>query len=112
MHHTYVRRNRRRWALSQDELAELLGTSQVRVSRCETGELIPDIETTFGLQVIFGTSPRGMFPSTYRAIEEKVMARAAEFERKLSRRYDSKAKIKRRLLTGMVHRAHGTPQTA
>lgn len=108
MQNTYVRSSRKRWALSQDELAELLGISQSVVSRYETGDMPPDPHTLFGLQVIFGTSPRALFPTLYRMVEEKVMARAVRLDRHIGQRQDSAAQLKRRLLTSMVFRANKT----
>ena len=110
--HTYVRRNRLRWALSQDDLARLLGVSQSIVSRCETPEYRPDINVALGLQVIFGHSPRSLFPGIYAAVEDAVMANAARLDQALGRRQDHAATIKRRLLTGMAHRAGGNVRGA
>lgn len=104
-HYTYVRSNRLRWALSQDELASLLGVSQPIVSRCETPGYVPDFTVALRLQAVFGCSPRMLFPRAYAAAEELVMRNAAELERKLGIRADQAASLKRRLLTGMMHRA-------
>lgn len=104
-HLTYVRRTRRRWALSQSELALLLGTSQSIVSRLEGGESIPDATLAFRLQVVFGHSPRALFPGLYGSVEDAVMAKAAKLDRSLGERQDYATQTKRRLLTAMAHRA-------
>lgn len=106
-HHIHVRRTRRRWALSQSELALLLGTSQSIVSRLEGGETIPDALLAFRLQAIFGHSPRALFPGLYGSAEDAVMANAARFDRSLGERQDYATQTKRRLLTSMAHRAGG-----
>lgn len=106
-HHTYVRRNRLRWALSQDDLASLLGVSQSIVSRCETPDYLPDAHVALGLQVIFGHSPRALFPGQYTKIENTIMAAGAKLDRSLGERRDHASETKRRLLTGMAHRAGG-----
>lgn len=106
-HHTYVRRNRLRWALSQGELAALIGVSQSIISRCETPAYAPDASVALGLQVVFGHSPRALFPGLYSSIENAVMANAADLDRALGRKRDHASETKRRLLTGMVHRAGG-----
>jgi transcriptional regulator with XRE-family HTH domain len=111
-HQTYVRRNRKRWALTQDELAFLVGRTQAQLSRYEAGDGMPDFDAVLSLQVIFGQSPRALFPDLYRAVEERVMRRAAEFDRTLSRRHDRPAQIKRDLLVGMAHRADRRHPTA
>lgn len=111
-HHTYVRRNRLRWALSQEELAALLGVSQSIISRCETPGYVPDVKVALGLQVVFGHSPRAIFPSLYASVEEAVMAKAADLDRSLGRKRDHASDTKRRLLTGMAHRARNNDHSA
>lgn len=108
-HITYVRRTRRRWALSQPELAQLLGISQSVISRIETGDLVPGTSLAFGLQVIFGQSPRALFPGLYSTVEDAVMAQAAELDRALGARKDYATETKRRLLTAMALRASASP---
>lgn len=100
-----VRARRRQWLFKQDQLAELLGMSQSLVSRIEQGEALPDVQALIGLQVIFGSSPRGLFPSLYQTVEETVMARAAELDRKLARDKPQTTRHQRRLLTAMTLRA-------
>ena len=109
LHNTYVRRNRRQWSLSQEELARLLGISQTRVSRCESSEVAPEIEIALGLQVIFGRSPRALFPGLYGRIEEAVMAMAAEMDRQLEGKKDRISLRKRELLAHMSRRSQGYP---
>lgn len=111
-HHTYVRRNRLRWALSQGELADLVGVSQSIISRCETPDYVPDASVALGLQVVFGQSPRALFPGLYTSIENAVMANAAELDRALGQKRDHASETKRRLLTGMAHRAGGNRRAA
>src|SRR2546426_2628445 len=87
-HHTHVRRHRKRWALTQDELAEMIGRTQAQLSRYEAGEVAPDFETALCFQVIFGHSPRALFPGLYGAVEETVMNRAARLDRGLEGKRD------------------------
>lgn len=108
-YHAILRSLRVRWALSQEEIAELLDISQARISRYEKGEESPTFQAALGLQIIFGPAPRKLFPLAYAAVEEAVMARAAELERRLIEKSDSASARKRELLTGMMERAtkHG-----
>lgn len=108
--HTYVRRNRKQWSLSQDDLAHLLGITQSAASRCENGEHAPDIEVALGLQVIFGRSPRALFPELYRKIEERVMAAAAEMDRELDGKTDRVSARKQQLLQSMSVRSEDCSQ--
>lgn len=109
---TFVRAQRKRWALSQNELARLLNRSPARLSRYESGEDPPDLETVLGLQVVFGTAPRRLFPSLYSSAEEAVMRRAAEFDQRLAGKIGYTADRQRRLLQAMAFRAGQPPQEA
>ena len=103
---------RRRWALNQDELADLIGISQSVLSRLEKAEASPDATLLFGLQVIFGLPPRAIFPGLYRKVEEAVMAAGAKLDQKIAHRRDHKAETKRRLLQAMAYRARGASEAA
>ena len=104
-HIVRVRNYRLRWALKQEELAGLLGLSQSAISRIEKAQASPDTALLFGLQVIFGRSPRALFPGLYRRVEDSVMRAAAGFDRTIAGRKDSAAQLKRRLLAAMASRA-------
>lgn len=104
-YNAYLRQLRVKWTLSQQELAELLDISQARISRYEKGEEHPTLSLAFGLQVIFGKSPRSMFSHLYSTVEEGVMGRAAEFERRLIGRSDFPSMKKRQLFEAMMARA-------
>jgi len=106
---TFVRAQRKHWALSQAELARLLNRSPTRLSRYESGEDPPDLETALALQVVFGGSPRKFFPTLYAAIEEAVMRRAAELDQHLVGKIGYAADRQRRLLEAMAHRAGQPP---
>lgn len=108
----YIRRHRKHWELSQEALADLLGTTQSPLSRYEDGKAVPDLATALGLQVVFGVSPRALFPSFYARVEEQVMGRAAHLDRTLDGRTDYRAQRLRRLLEGMAHRARISPDAA
>ena len=73
----YVRTERRRWALTQREVAYLLGfESRTSVSRIELGKCVPDLESALALEVLFGVAPRMMFPHIFGETEERVMRHA------------------------------------
>jgi transcriptional regulator with XRE-family HTH domain len=103
--HINVRRSRKQHRLTQDELADLIGLSQGNISRLESGETPPDLEAAFSLEVVFGSTPRDLFPALYGKVEDVVMRRAATLDQQLvgNRSYD--AVTKSRLLKGMVLRA-------
>ena len=70
--HTY----RLRSALSEQELATLLGVkSPSNISRIETGARRPTIEAALACQVLFDIPPAELFPRLYDDVEEAVMRR-------------------------------------
>jgi transcriptional regulator with XRE-family HTH domain len=102
---TYVRRYRKHWSLSQDELARFLGVSQSVASRIENGEGPPDFNVALALQVVFGRPPRALFTHLYRKVEEEVMRVAAEMDRELAGKTDRYSVRRQELLESMSARA-------
>ena len=98
---------RKHWALSQDELADLLGISQAHVCRIEGSDAAKaaKLETALGLQVVFGRAPKTLFSPLHEAIEESVMTRAAEFDLTLRDKHDPESLKKSQLLAAMLKRA-------
>lgn len=104
-HNLFLKKLRVRWALSQDELADLLGVHQSSVSRYELGAEHPPLATALALQVIFGRLPHRTFFALYTVVEEQVMTRAAQLERSIHDRRDPASAKKRHLLDSMMARA-------
>ena len=100
---------RRGHALSQDELADLIGISQRHVGRIEdmSDDIVRAIrlETAFGLQVVFGKKPGQLFSRLLREIEDAVMMRATKLDRSLDGKDDQATRHKRALLSDMARRA-------
>lgn len=97
---------RRNAALTQGELAHLLGISQSVLSRLEDNEakeLWFDI--ALALTVIFGEAPHRMFSRHYTHIEEQVMTRAAGMHEANRGKSDRKSLRKQALLDDMMRRA-------
>jgi transcriptional regulator with XRE-family HTH domain len=103
----YLRGHRSRWGLSADELARLLGRDASSVSRLERRGQIPSGKIALGLEVIFGVSPRELFPGIYEQVEDIVMARAARLHDQLQGKIDRRSVQKRQLLEEMMKRATG-----
>ena len=106
-HSPSVALHRKRWALSQDELADLLTISQAHVCRIEGSEAArtTKLETVLGLQVIFGRAPRTLFAKLHEAVEDAVMTRAAELDLALRDKHDPESIKKKQLLAKMLKRA-------
>jgi transcriptional regulator with XRE-family HTH domain len=75
----YLRSYRRRWGLTQDELAALLGRKTGAViSRLEQDNRQPSLEAAYALEVIFGTAPIELFPGLHARVKRNVIARARD----------------------------------
>jgi transcriptional regulator with XRE-family HTH domain len=76
---SYLRTYRRRWGLSQTELAFLLGfRSGSVVSRLESEKTTVSLGVAFGCFILFGTQPAELFPGLCGGVERIVMARVRE----------------------------------
>lgn len=100
-----VRLHRKRHALSQRELADLLALSQCTISRIEDDHLVSSLETALGLQAIFDTQPRTLFPKLYEKVEEQVMNRASRLDAQVRNQQDPRSRKKQLLLSAMAKRA-------
>jgi len=90
----------KRSAFTQGELAQLLAISQTRISRLEDGH--PSLGTALALQVVFDVEPRLVFPQLYEQVEDAVMRRAAELDKRLAGKNDPKSLRKKASLARMV----------
>jgi transcriptional regulator with XRE-family HTH domain len=104
--HSYLRTHRRKWALTQKELIFLLGRDCASsISRLEQGKRTPGAATLLACEVLFGITPRELFPKLYLEAEEGLLARAAELYEKLERDKGPVAARKRELLDIVLRRA-------
>lgn len=108
-HHNYLAQRRQGWALSQRELANLLGVSQSTISRCERGIQHPCIALAMGCQLAFGKDAKKLFPDLYLEIEDAVMRRAARLDRAIRKEVGAPADRKRLFLAKLQERANPTP---
>ena len=87
----YVRAQRKRLALSQDEVAFLLGTqSGAKVSRYEHFARVPNLETALAYEAIFQRPARELFAGLYHKVEQGVVARAKTLVERMDRRKPSR----------------------
>lgn len=93
---------RKRWAVSQRELAHLVGVKQAAISRYEKGRMTPGVRTMLALEVVFGRCGRHLFPSLHKEVEEDVMRRAAKLDRTLWGKTDPMSERKRQFLERMT----------
>jgi transcriptional regulator with XRE-family HTH domain len=103
---TYLKTFRRRGALTEPELASLLGwRSGSVVSRLERYKRHPSLKAAFAFQVIFGVGTAELFPALYAEVEEAVMRRAYELHEQLQGNSSKATKAKLDLLEAALKRA-------
>ena len=103
--YSFVRANRRRWGLTQPELALLIGlTSPTAVSRIERSQRTPAASTLIACCIVFDVATPELFPSLHAEIEVAVGEAARTLLVQLEGRTDKQSVRKRRLLEGMVTR--------
>ena len=80
----YLRVYRRRWHLTQEELAFLFGyEAESIVSRFESEERAVTLAVAIACQTIFGVEPREVFPALYSSLEQSVSQRMYELRDRL-----------------------------
>lgn len=105
--------HRLRWALSQQELAALMGKrSHSAIHRYEQDGTPPPLDVIIGYEVIFGASLRELVPNRFREVEEAIIGRAATLWSELEGRSDHGAARKRELLLDVISRAEPSHQEA
>lgn len=104
-HRNYLSLHRKRWALSQRELALLLGhASRSVVSRLELGHGRPSLPFVIRCEAVFGVRVSDLFPDLFDDNHDVVMRQAAHLDLQLRGRTDAGAARKRALLLNMVGR--------
>jgi transcriptional regulator with XRE-family HTH domain len=101
----YLRTERRRAGLSQEDIAALLGIGALAIKRYEAGKRLPPLEAGIAFEVIFGVPVTDLFLGTYEEVRRSVRRRArtrsehldpAGNPRRASRRKESLYEISRR----------------
>ena len=81
---SYLRPLRRRWGLTQAELAFLIGTrTHVAVSRIEARKTYPSLAQAIACSIVFDTPPLELFPELYGKVYDFVLSQAEELYEKL-----------------------------
>ena len=101
---------RRKWALSQREVARLGGLkSRSVVSNHELQRSLPALRIALAYQIVFGAPLGTLFPYTRQLIEEEVLQRAAELDEAYRHRSDRDARLKQNFLSELVRRVGNDP---
>ena len=102
----YLRALRRKSALSQEDVAFLLGTyTGTRVSRHETGACAPPLEIALAYEVIFGAGTADIYEDLQLRIAQDVRKRAHTLHESLAHRQSDRLRNeKRAALTEIIRR--------
>lgn len=104
---SYLRTNRRKWALSQGELAELLGgVTADAISKYETLTRQPNAELLIACEFVFEQPAHALVPAMSFAIVRAVLCNAKAIRARLGDKTDAQSRRKCRLLDGLIIRAN------
>jgi transcriptional regulator with XRE-family HTH domain len=100
----HLRANRKRLALSQDEVAFLLGTENgTKVCRYEQFVRMPSLQTALACEAMFKRSVSELFPGLYQKAEQQVAARARTLVERIGRaKSNQRVARKREVLAGIA----------
>ena len=103
----YVRSNRKRLGLSQDEVAFLLGVQDgTKVCRYEQFDRQPSLETALAFEVIFQRPVSEILGGLYQRVEADVTARARSLAETTGNGKASKGSIrKRHIFTSIANKS-------
>lgn len=105
-HKNDLRRHRLQWALSQQQVADLVGLrARSVISSYELGDHAPNLRGILALQFVFGVSIATLYPKLADAVEDEVMRQAAILEADQRGRTDRVAQKTQQLLREMLARA-------
>ncbi|UQD86065.1 MULTISPECIES: helix-turn-helix transcriptional regulator [Bradyrhizobium] len=107
-HQSYLRPHRRRWGLTQQELAFLIGVkSRTAVSRMEGSKRRPSLDAVFICEMIFNTPPLELFPGLMSELQEAILRRASELYEVLQGDPSKATRLKLDFLERLLERVQG-----
>ena len=99
----YLRALRRRSALSQEDVAFLLGTfTGTRVSRHETGACVPPLEVALAYEVIFGIGTAEIYEDLRLRVAQDVRKRAQTLHESLAHRLNDALRNEKRAALALI----------
>lgn len=104
MHHNKIASLRKKWALTQDELASLLGMTRSNLSRLEITASCHTLDTALTLHALFGLAIPEIFPANDQAARQALVERLAEFSKTIEHGEGAVADRKRQLLSEFANR--------
>ncbi|HSE37314.1 MAG TPA: helix-turn-helix transcriptional regulator [Blastocatellia bacterium] len=107
-HQSYLRPHRRRWGLTQQELAFLIGIkSRTAVSRIEGSKRRPSLDAVFICMMVFNMPALELFPDLMSELHEGVLERASELYDGLQGDPSKATRLKLDFLEQLLDRVQG-----
>ena len=104
---SYLHPLRRRWRLTQAEVAFLIGIrTHVTVSRIEARKAYPSLDDAIACSIVFDTPLQELFPELYGKAYEFVLSRAEELYETLQGKPSRATPAKLDFLEKVLARAH------
>ena len=100
---SYLRTERLRSGLSQQELGELLGMSRSAITKME-GARQPTVRLVFAAEIVFRRPSRDLFPGIYDALQDDILMRAIAMKYRLAERTDAISQRKHAHLCELINR--------
>jgi DNA-binding XRE family transcriptional regulator len=92
----YIRTHRKRFHLTQREVAFLLGSqNSAHVCRHERLEQAPNLQTLLAYEILFRTPVRNLFLGVHEDVERKLLQRIRNLLQKLAKSGYSRAKARK-----------------
>ena|ERR1051326_911918 len=102
---SYLRSHRKRWRLSQRELAFLLGfSSQGAISQHEALIRTPEVKVLLKYEALFGESIGDLFPKLRDEAEKEIVLQAKQLMARLEEHPELPAARKLELLAKLIER--------
>ena len=104
---SYLRPLRRRWGLTQRELAYLIGAkTHSAISLIEALKSYPSLAGAIACSIIFDTPPLELFPELYATVHAAVISRANELYQELQGGPSAVTRAKLDFLEEVLARVH------
>ena len=104
---SYLRPLRRRWGLTQAEVAFLIGSkTHAAISRIESLKTYPSLAEAIACSIVFDTPQLELFPELYGRVYEFVLAHAEELYQKLQGNPSRVTRAKLDFLEEVLARTH------
>jgi transcriptional regulator with XRE-family HTH domain len=104
---SYLRPLRRRWGLTQKELAYLIGAKSAGViSRIEGLRRVPSSAAALACEIIFDTPPIELFPEHFLALHQGILDRVNNLYEELQGNPSKVIRAKLDFLEEVMARAH------